>query len=96
MPMIGDEALRNIHRALAARYNRPNLDFYDPDIESQWRGGPPGGTRRFWVEKTLVTGRPDRETGPHSLGHALWSPQESSTQRLSGGFAGGSPCVNFP
>jgi hypothetical protein len=30
---------------------------------------------RFFVEKTLVKGRPDRETGPNSLGKALWSPQ---------------------
>ena len=30
---------------------------------------------RFFLEKTLVKGRPDRETGPNSLGKALWSPQ---------------------
>ena len=30
---------------------------------------------RFFLEKTLVRGRPDRETGPNSLGKALWSPQ---------------------
>ena len=29
----------------------------------------------YWVEKTLVTGRPDRISGPHALGKALWSPQ---------------------
>lgn len=30
-----------------------------------------------WIEKTLVTGRIDRETGDHALGQALWSPQAS-------------------
>jgi 5-methylcytosine-specific restriction enzyme B len=30
---------------------------------------------RFFIEKTLVKGRPDREAGPHALGKALWSPQ---------------------
>jgi len=29
----------------------------------------------YWVEKTIVSGRPDREEGPYSLGRALWSPQ---------------------
>jgi predicted RNA-binding protein with PUA-like domain len=32
-------------------------------------------TPRVWIEKTLVTGRPDRESGDRALGHALWSPQ---------------------
>ena len=32
--------------------------------------------RNWWVEKTIVTGRTDRENGPYSLGKALWSPQE--------------------
>jgi MoxR-like ATPase len=30
--------------------------------------------RRYWVEKSLVKGRPDREEGPNALGKALWSP----------------------
>ena len=33
--------------------------------------------RRFWIEKTIVTGRPDREVGDHAFGRALWSPQRS-------------------
>ena len=32
-----------------------------------------------WVEKTLVTGRADREQGDHALGKALWSPQKSKS-----------------
>jgi predicted RNA-binding protein with PUA-like domain len=36
---------------------------------------------RFWVEKTLVTGRPDRQSGEHALGRALWSPQRAEGGR---------------
>ncbi|MBD3172953.1 hypothetical protein GF326_10815 [Candidatus Bathyarchaeota archaeon] len=32
----------------------------------------------FWIEKTLVKGRPDREEGPYALGRVLWSPQADS------------------
>ncbi len=31
--------------------------------------------RSFWLEKTIVENRPDREAGEYSLGKALWSPQ---------------------
>lgn len=34
-------------------------------------------TASVWIEKTLVTGRADREAGDHALGQALWSPQAS-------------------
>jgi hypothetical protein len=33
------------------------------------------------VEKTLVSGRPDREAGEDALGRALWSPQQSKDGR---------------
>lgn len=33
--------------------------------------------QRFWIEKTIVSGRPDRLEGDHALGKALWSPQRS-------------------
>ncbi|MFM7009523.1 MAG: AAA family ATPase [Betaproteobacteria bacterium] len=36
-----------------------------------------GAVQRFWIEKTICTGRPDREGGEHALGRALWSPQRS-------------------
>ena len=39
-------------------------------------GGP-----RYWIEKTLVTGRVDRVEGDHALGRALWSPQTSKDGR---------------
>jgi hypothetical protein len=54
--------------------------FYDEDVEPQWKLGGSGnkGTgMRFWVEKTKVKGRPDREAGEYAVGNALWSPQRS-------------------
>ena len=36
---------------------------------------------RFWIEKTLVSSRPDRLDGEHALGRALWSPQKSKDGR---------------
>ena len=37
--------------------------------------------RVYWIEKTLVTGRPDREEGPYRLGTTLWSRQRSRSGR---------------
>ena len=34
-------------------------------------------TPRFWVEKTIVKNRPDRQNGDHALGKALWSPHKA-------------------
>jgi len=34
-----------------------------------------GDESRVWLEKTIVSGRPDREQGSYALGKALWSPQ---------------------
>lgn len=35
----------------------------------------------FWVEKSLVHDRPDRQEGPDRLGLALWSPQRAADGR---------------
>ena len=35
----------------------------------------------WWVEKSLVTGRLDRETGDNALGKSLWSPIRSQDGR---------------
>ncbi len=32
---------------------------------------------RVWIEKTIVHGRPHRQSGEHALGKVLWSPQHS-------------------
>jgi len=37
--------------------------------------------RRFWVEKTLVKNRPDRQSGDNAVGRALWSPQLAKGER---------------
>mgnify|MGYP007030125015 CR=1 FL=1 len=31
---------------------------------------------KYWIEKTIVHGRPDRIEGERALGKALWSPQK--------------------
>ena len=38
-------------------------------------------TMRFWVEKTIVARRSDRQTGQHALGRAMWSPQRAEGDR---------------
>jgi hypothetical protein len=39
------------------------------------------GLPRYWVEKTIVQGRLDRQEGDHALGKALWSPQKSKDDK---------------
>ena len=31
--------------------------------------------KKYWIEKTIVKGRPDRQLGERALGKALWSPR---------------------
>lgn len=31
--------------------------------------------KKYWIEKTIVKGRPDRQLGERTLGKALWSPR---------------------
>ena len=40
-----------------------------------------GSAPRYWVEKTIVKGRLDRQEGQHKVGSALWSPQKSTDGR---------------
>ena len=37
--------------------------------------------KNYWIEKTNVKGRPDRQEGAHRVGVALWSPQRGSDKR---------------
>ena len=46
-----------------------------PENEQQKADTDP--SPRVWIAKTLLKGREDRQTGPHRLGEALWSPQAS-------------------
>jgi MoxR-like ATPase len=38
-------------------------------------------TVRYWIEKTIVRDRPDRQEGPNRVGASLWSPQKSNDGR---------------
>ena len=80
-----DEAVLQVREAMSEEYGE-DLDFYAEDIEKQWRPSkyakqeelsePTAASLRsgFWIEKTIVDGRPDRQAGGHALGKALWSP----------------------
>ncbi|MCO5792681.1 MAG: AAA family ATPase [Blastomonas sp.] len=56
-----------------------------PEMSSAEHGTGPTSTAksgpRYWIEKTLVSGREDRLDGDHALGKALWSPQKSKDGR---------------
>jgi hypothetical protein len=60
-----------------------HLGFTVVDTGADQEALPPaaGIDTRAWVEKTIVKGRPDRQTGPHRLGEALWSPQAAADGR---------------
>lgn len=51
------------------------------DIQSWFDTLAPRKALRFWVEKTLVRDRPDRQSGDHALGKALWSPRLAKGDR---------------
>lgn len=79
-----DEALASIRRALESQLGK-TIDFYEtPEVRRQWdpEGAEEDGQEapsplgpRCWVEKTIVRGRTDRESGEYALGQALWSPK---------------------
>jgi MoxR-like ATPase len=83
-----DKALLKIRQILEAEHGTDQLDFYNDPLKAVWgfdtapEPVPPVTSnqlpRRYWIEKTIVSGRPDRETGEHALGRALWSPQRAS------------------
>jgi AAA domain (dynein-related subfamily) len=87
-----DKRLFEIRKLLEKQYETPDLDFYYPPLRAHWKHDAVeeeeeeeeedtdiGPGHRFWIEKTHVSGRKDRETGPHALGQALWSPQKSKS-----------------
>lgn len=57
------------------------LFLADPYWAELYSGDSPDQGQRFWIEKTLVSTRPDRLSGEHALGRALWSPQKSKDGR---------------
>ena len=90
-----DKCLLQIRQKLTDQYGK-DFTFYDGKIAPEWKKSkaaikpkpdqeqrPPnrGASPRFWVEKTLVEGRGDRQSGPNALGRALWSPQKAKGNR---------------
>jgi AAA domain (dynein-related subfamily)/EVE domain len=69
-----DSALSHIRKALQQKYKR-EIDFYERDLQPLWRGDEADPVQ-FWIEKTIVRDRPDREKGEFALGKALWSPRQ--------------------
>jgi 5-methylcytosine-specific restriction protein B len=83
-----DDALLRLREKLQAEYPNEKLDFYDSPLRERWmpsnrleREEKIVTNRRFWVEKTLVKNRPDRQSGDNAVGKALWSPQLAKGER---------------
>jgi 5-methylcytosine-specific restriction protein B len=87
-----DRTLYAVRKRLQAEHG-PTYSYYDPALERQWRPAAPEvlsqveaptaqdrGTR-YWIEKTLVSGRPDRQAGDWAFGRAIWSPQRGEDGR---------------
>ncbi len=86
-----DEALFDLRAKYQGEYPSTVLDFYEPPLRERWRPEDEvdateresvheesgGSEPRVWVEKTIVHGRADRQTGEYALGKMLWSPQRS-------------------
>ena len=85
-----DKAVFEIRKKLEVQFGTNEIDFYKGEIENLWRNTKQpiesakplakerDTNRRFWLEKTKVKGRQDRENGEHALGNSLWSPHKSS------------------
>jgi hypothetical protein len=89
-----DEALFKLRTRLQNENPSTVLDFYEAPLEGRWkRSGDEDDEikedndlarvdrKRYWVEKSFVKGRQDREHGEDALGKALWSPQRSKDGR---------------
>jgi hypothetical protein len=76
-----DEELNSIRKQLEELYDEQSLSFLREPLVETWRqsrarGSVPSSEQRFWVEKSAVSSQPDRESGPNSVGRALWSPRQ--------------------
>lgn len=75
-----DRALYDFRKHLSTVYDTEKLDFYLEPLRSLWdNGSREPGEVKYWIEKTIVKGRADRQIGEHALGKALWSPQRSAS-----------------
>lgn len=76
------EVLSRNHQLLQLLRSIPEFEGFDTQQLSRflygclspWEGVS-SGKWRWWIEKTIVSRRPDRESGEYALGRALWSPQ---------------------
>jgi 5-methylcytosine-specific restriction enzyme B len=82
-----DRALRMIRKSLEKEHGTGELDFYVSPLRELWlEPGSDDDTdpqatsgRRCWIEKTIVSGRRDREEGDHAVGNALWSAHRAKS-----------------
>jgi MoxR-like ATPase len=79
-----DRSIYVIRQALEAEYGTSEVDFYRGDLMGRWQDQSENAqknanrpARQFWIEKTINHNRPDRLSGEHAMGEALWSPQRS-------------------
>ena len=66
------------NRVRQARRKLVAADVIDNSSHGVWALAKHG--RRYWVEKSLVKDRPDREQGSNALGKALWSPTRDRSE----------------
>jgi hypothetical protein len=83
-----DDALLQLRTRHQSEHPGAVLDFYEPPLKERWQPEEDeendgetgsGSNPRVWIEKTIVRGRADRETGEYALGRMLWSPQRSNS-----------------
>ena len=84
-----DRRLLHIRTRLTAQFG-DGYSYYRSPLQARWRPPPappppprpPGpADHRVWIEKTLMSGRADRTSGPEAVGAALWSPQRAEDGR---------------
>lgn len=76
-----DEELLRARDQLQALYDTEDLSFYREPLVSTWQSRAAGAglsERRHWIEKCEVTNRPDRQSGVHAVGKALWRPHRTA------------------
>ncbi|RBW57447.1 AAA family ATPase [Ruegeria sp. A3M17] len=87
-----DRTILSIRKKLETEYGTSEIDFYDKSLRERWGKEDKDSKKRktgagnekpteglnIWIEKTIVKDRPDRQSGEHRLGKALWSPQRNN------------------
>ena len=85
-----DKSIFEIRQALQKEYATEKLDFYVKPLRARWiessekndtkeeSSAFEESTKNYWIEKTNVKDRPDRQEGAHRVGVALWSPHRAT------------------